>query len=132
MTRDAVKEVRRHFDASPEAVRDARQFLADTLGDRADDELTEALALTLSELATNAVVHAGTDFDVVIGTDGQVRIEVEDGSTDPPMPRTARETEAGGRGLQIVNDLCDRWGYHVVRNRKCVWCERDFPARDRS
>ena len=96
MAGDAVREVRRHFDVSPWAVREARQFLAATVGDRAGQELTEALALILSELTTNAVRHAGTDFDVVIGIDGHVRIEVEDGSTDLPIPRVAPEMALTG------------------------------------
>jgi anti-sigma regulatory factor (Ser/Thr protein kinase) len=122
-----VVEVRRHFDSSPRALRDARKFLAETIGDRVGDEENEALALALSELTTNAVVHARTDFDVVIGIDGQVRIEVEDGSTDLPRGRQADPMAGGGRGLQIVQQLCDRWGIHVVQDRKCVWCERDLP-----
>jgi anti-sigma regulatory factor (Ser/Thr protein kinase) len=130
MAGDAGIEVRRRFDSSPRAVREARQFLAETLGARVADEMGEALALTLSELATNAVLHAETDFDVVIKIDGQVRIEVEDGSTDLPVPRPAPELAPGGRGLQIVDRLCDRWGVHVVRDRKCVWCERDLDADD--
>jgi anti-sigma regulatory factor (Ser/Thr protein kinase) len=122
-----VVEVRRHFDSSPRALRDARKFLAETIGDRVGAEENEALALALSELTTNAVVHARTDFDVVIGIDGQVRIEVEDGSTDLPRRRQADPMAGGGRGLHIVQQLCDRWGIHVVRDRKCVWCERDLP-----
>src|SRR5918993_5475809 len=117
---------RRHFDATPAAIRDARRFLAETVGERAGDELTEALALTLSELATNAVVHGRTAFDVVIDVDGTVRIEVEDGSTELPVPRRPPETAPGGRGLQIVDQLCDRWGVHVLQDRKCVWCEVDL------
>jgi anti-sigma regulatory factor (Ser/Thr protein kinase) len=127
MAPDTTREVRRHFDSSPAAVREARQFLGATVGDRVGDEVAEALALTLSELATNAVVHAGTEFDVVIAIDGQVRIEVEDGTTDLPVSRPAPGMSVGGRGLHIVEQLCDRWGVHIVRDRKCVWCERDIP-----
>jgi anti-sigma regulatory factor (Ser/Thr protein kinase) len=120
-------EVRRRFDASPGALRDARQFLTETIGDHVGPEVNVDLALALSELTTNAVVHARTDFEVVITTNGQVRIEVEDGSTDLPVPRRAHPLADSGRGLQIVRQLCDRWGVHVMQDRKCVWCERDIP-----
>ena len=79
----------------------------------------------MSELATNAVRHAHTPFEVVVQTDGYVRIEVEDRSTDPPVRKPP--SEEGGRGLAIVEQLCDRWGVHIVREKKYVWCERDLP-----
>lgn len=128
MARDPVREVRRHFGASPRAIGQARRFLLDALGNRVSEEVAEDLALTVSELATNAVVHARTDFDVVICVNGKVRIEVEDGSTELPVPQTARQMAIGGRGLQIVDELCDRWGVRVLPGRKCVWCERDLPT----
>ena len=119
-------QARQHFGSTPAAVREARQFLYETLEERVDGTVSEDLALALSELATNAVRHAGTDFDVVVETDGVVRIEVEDGSTAPPVLRPARELATDGRGLQIVDHLCDRWGIHIANDRKCVWCERDL------
>jgi len=79
----------------------------------------------LSELASNAVRHAKSLFEAVVQTDGHVRIEVEDGSTDVPVPKAP--SIEGGRGLTIVEQLCDRWGVHIVREQKCVWCERDLP-----
>jgi anti-sigma regulatory factor (Ser/Thr protein kinase) len=86
----------------------------------------EDLLLALSEMATNAVLHAGTPFDVVLTTDGFVRVEVEDGSTRTPQRRSQSLSTPGGRGLDIIESLCDRWGVHVVQDRKCVWCERDL------
>jgi len=126
MTSDPITEVRRHFAATPEAVRDARQFLAETIGDRAGEEATQALSLALSELATNAVRHAVSDFDVVIGINGQVHLEVEDRSTELPVVGPPPGMAPGGRGLRIVDQLCDRWGVHLEHNRKCVWCELDL------
>jgi len=79
----------------------------------------------MSELATNVVRHAKTPFEVVVYTDGLVRIEVEDGSPESLNLKVA--SDEGGRGLTIVDQLCDRWDVHVARDRKCVWCERDLP-----
>jgi anti-sigma regulatory factor (Ser/Thr protein kinase) len=117
--------VRRRFEGTPEAVRDARAFLQTAIAGRVDPETQSALTLALSELASNAVRHARTPFEVVVETDGHVRVEVEDGSTDAPVGKAA--SDEGGRGLTIVDSICDRWGVHIVRDKKCVWCERDFP-----
>ena len=119
-------QVRRRFAATPEAVREARVFLQNVIAGRVDPEAQSDLTLVLSELATNAVHHARTPFEVVVETtNGHLRIEVEDGSTDAPVSKPP--SDEGGRGLSIVDQLCDRWGVHIVREKKCVWCERDLP-----
>jgi hypothetical protein len=97
-----VVEVRRHFDSSPRALRDARKFLAETIGDRVGDEENEALALALSELTTNAVVHARTDFDVVIGIDGQVASRSK--TARPTCPVVAKPTR--WRAVDAASTSC--------------------------
>jgi anti-sigma regulatory factor (Ser/Thr protein kinase) len=119
--------LRRRFPPTPEAVREARTFLKETLAKRgADEAAAEELVLALSELATNAVKHAGTPFEVVVETDGWVRLEVEDRSPDLPVSTPPSPTAESGRGLAIVDGVCDRWGVHVSHGTKCVWCERDL------
>jgi anti-sigma regulatory factor (Ser/Thr protein kinase) len=123
-----AETVRRRFEADPQSVREARRFVRETISSRATgaESAEDDLVLALSEMATNAVLHAGTPFEVVVTTDGFVRIEVEDESTEAPVRRSPSDGALGGRGLQIIEDVCDRWGVHVVRDRKCVWCERDL------
>lgn len=116
--------IRRAFAATPEAVRGARTFLQTAIAGRVDHASQSDLTLALSELASNAVRHAQTPFAVVVETNGHVRIEVEDGSTHPPVPTAP--TREGGRGLAIIDQLCDRWGIRIGRDTKCVWCERDL------
>lgn len=119
-------QVRRRFEATSEAVGEAREFLQTVIAGRVDPETHSAVTLALSELATNAVRHARTPFEVVVETtNGHLRIEVEDASTDAPVSKPP--SAEGGRGLSIVDQLCDRWGVHIVREKKCVWCERDLP-----
>lgn len=121
-------ELKRHFDATPQAVGEARRFLRAAVADCYADEVTADIEIALSELATNAVRHAGTAFDVRVTTNGHVRIEVEDGlPVNVPVVQPRSTTALGGRGMQIVTELCDRWGVHIVIDRKCVWCERDLP-----
>ena len=117
---------RRRFDATFEAVREARGFLRRATAGRVEPGAQSDLVLVLSELATNAVLHARTPFDVVVTTNGHVRVEVEDGSTNAPVRRVP--SDEGGRGLMIVEQLCDRWGVQIAGGRKCVWCERDLPG----
>ena len=119
------EQVRRRFEATPQAIREARVFLQSVIATRVGPGPQSDLTLALSELATNAVRHAKTPFEVVVETNGHVRIEVEDGSTEAPVPKAP--SDEGGRGLAIIEGLCDRWGVHIVRGKKCVWCERDLP-----
>ena len=119
-------QAQQRFDAVPEAVRDARSFLQAAFAGRVAPEVQSDMTLVVSELASNAVRHAQTSFAVNVAVNGHIRIEVEDGSPDPPAPRTP--SSEGGRGLLIIDVLCDRWGTDVRHEAKCVWCERDLPA----
>jgi PAS domain S-box-containing protein len=90
------------------------------------------MALMLSELATNAVQHAATEFEVAItlgalaeGTDGArwVRVAVSDEAPGYPAPEEPAADAPRGRGLLIVESLADAWGVEVQRGRpgKTVW-----------
>lgn len=123
-----ANEVRRRFEASPEGVRAARRFYREATAERVDPEIAADLDLALSELATNAVKHARTPFEVMIETNAHLRVAVSDGSTVPPVRRRPGPTDTSGRGLLILDAVCDAWGVHVVADGKCVWCERALPA----
>lgn len=87
--------------------------------------------LVVSELVTNAVVHARVRGREVatryVRLDGGVRIEVHDASDEPPVPRAPDDD--GGFGLYLVEQFADRWG---VADRggigKCVWAAVLDPA----
>ena len=85
-------------------------------------ERCEAARLVVSELVTNAVVHAGTmiELDVVVRED-VLRIEVTDSGTDRPNVWTEHDTS--GRGLPIVEALGHAWGVLDLGSAKTVWCE---------
>lgn len=91
------------------------------------------MLLVVSELVTNAVVHAGTSSALRLllphgRTPGAARVEVSDLSTCPPRRRHAKGEEVGGRGLELVSLLADRWGWEREGAGKRVWCELDRPA----
>jgi hypothetical protein len=57
-----------------------------------------------------------------------VRVEVADTSENPPAPRHAQRDETGGRGLELVDGLADRWGWRPEGAGKQIWCEVDRAA----
>ena len=77
----------------------------------------------MSELATNALLHAATNFEVTIHRDDAVRIGVIDHDPTPPVRRHAGPTDTSGRGLHLIEQLCTRWGVDAFDDGKCVWCE---------
>ncbi|MDB1087142.1 ATP-binding protein [Streptomyces sp. ACA25] len=100
-----------------------------------DGRRAETLVLLVSELVTNAVVHTGRPAVLRLGLGlpepgaaGTMRLEVVDGSSRPPQRRSAGGDDTGGRGLELVELLADRWGWHREGSGKRVWCEIDWPA----
>ncbi|WP_377270731.1 ATP-binding protein [Peterkaempfera sp. SMS 1(5)a] len=99
-----------------------------------DAPLCETLVLVVSELVTNAVVHTGCPavlrlvFPVGAADGPAVRVEVADASDAPPERRPAEGEALGGRGLELVDCLCDRWGWYPDGSGKRVWCEIDREA----
>jgi PAS domain S-box-containing protein len=127
----AGKTESRHFPAIPGSVGRARRFLLQHVP-AGGGEGPDLMALMLSELATNAVEHAATEFEVAItlgalaeGTDGArwVRVAVSDEAPGYPAPEEPAPDAPRGRGLRIVESLADAWGIEVQRGRpgKTVW-----------
>ncbi|MEG3631389.1 SpoIIE family protein phosphatase [Streptomyces poriticola] len=91
------------------------------------DRLTEDALVVVSELVTNAVVHAGTDVEVScrLEEDGSVVVEACDrhpsrapGGGAPERPYDEPEY---GRGLRLVAALCETWGITYRAGAKTVW-----------
>ncbi len=80
----------------------------------------------VSELATNAVVHAATTFRLSIErTDKLVRVEVLDGGGGHTHLRSPSNGDLHGRGLQLVDALSDQWGTTECGEQgKTVWFVR--------
>jgi anti-sigma regulatory factor (Ser/Thr protein kinase) len=124
-------EAVRGFVANLDAPRSARRFVVDELQSRGRDEhLVYEAALVVTELAANAVLHAGSPFVVTLAVGrGAVRISVHDGSTVLPAPRRKELMALSGRGLRLVDVLADRWGVEVAIGGKVVWVELADGAR---
>jgi anti-sigma regulatory factor (Ser/Thr protein kinase) len=117
-------------DAS--SVGKARRLLRNELAafDNADPDFADAAGLLVSELVTNAVVHARTDVTLHVAVRrGVLRIEVTDGSPVVPSARRPTALTGTGRGLQLVDHLADRWGVVKARKGKTIWFELAPSAR---
>lgn len=114
----------------PEQVAAVRREAVRVLHFWAVDELSWAVELLLSELASNAVRHARTRYDVTMAWDRHtLRVAVQDADRAPPRPRLhVAQAETGGRGLLLVTDVAARWGWTPTANGKIVWFELAAPS----
>lgn len=116
-------DMEREFAPDPGAARDARQFVLDS-GWSDDEEANLRLATVVSELVTNAILHARTPFTVKVRRlAGTIRVDVTDKSEEMPVRRPHNINEVTGRGLQIVEKLSDNWGVSKNSRGKTVWFE---------
>jgi anti-sigma regulatory factor (Ser/Thr protein kinase) len=123
-----MPDLTRVLPARPEGVTKARCELGEL---PLPDATREKLALVVSELVTNAVVHAGlTDADCVTlqvtCRADRARVVVHDGGAGfaaPPKPKRQGRFAPGGRGLFIVDALSDAWGVERDDEGCTVWCE---------
>lgn len=121
-------EVAREFPPDARAVGQARRFLRqalqDQLGDDPGSDLADLLLMVANELATNAVLHARTEFTVrlVVAPD-LVRVEVADDNSRTPQPCLAPADATSGRGLAIVDGSGLDWGVDRHGGGKTVWVQ---------
>ena len=107
----------------PTSARTARRFLRARLGEAgvADSRIDDA-ELLVSELVTNAVVHAGSAIALAVNVFAHaVRVEVEDGSPAHPVSYRAPDTSTTGRGWDLVRMLADAYGVADSRSGKVTW-----------
>ncbi|MCX4574898.1 SpoIIE family protein phosphatase [Streptomyces sp. NBC_01571] len=137
--------VRAALPGTPLAPGAARRLVREALADRAalalpgaetvGERLRDDAVVIVSELVTNAVVHAGTDVELVcrleIGDDGgpgvldAVIVEVSDHHPSRAVREDAAERPYGtpeyGRGLRLVSTLSEAWGITYRTGVKTVW-----------
>lgn len=114
----------RIFESSamqPDEITRARQLAVARLVEWGRQDAEDA-ALVFSELATNAVIHAGGAVRIIVIVADRVRIEVHDNDPTPPWMR-APGSSPGGLGLRIVEQLSERWGSRTTTTGKLVWAE---------
>ncbi|CAL9645814.1 SpoIIE family protein phosphatase [Streptomyces sp. enrichment culture] len=114
----------RRFPRWPESVAKARRFVRAAVRDVAPD-VVDTAELLVSELVTNAVLHARTDIEVSARVDsGTVRVGVRDRRPDRELLPQGCPAYAGtGQGLALVGRLASRYGVEAAADGKTVWFE---------
>ena len=123
--------------AGSRGVKDARRWVVGAFEGMGRSDLAECAEVAVSELVTNALLHGEPPIQVrVRGTQDHPRVEVRDGSSDPPrMPEHHHDHEdetlllTFGRGLDIVARASEAWGAEIEGQGKLVWFT---PARELS
>jgi MEDS: MEthanogen/methylotroph, DcmR Sensory domain len=114
----------RTFTRSPDAPRAARHFVLTVLDEWGAGHLRDDAALVVTELTTNAVLHARSSFRVVVSAaPASVRISVADDSPVAPGRQDFSLAGNSGRGLGLVSAVCRQWGTTHLEAGKVVWAE---------
>jgi anti-anti-sigma factor len=110
--------------ADASAPRLARTAIGELVG---EDPRREDLLLCVSEVVTNAVLHAGTASQLRVRTN-RTRILVEVTDRNPAMPlRRQHDLQAPtGRGLLLLDALTETWGTKPIEGGKIVWFELEL------
>ncbi len=133
--------VRWRFPATEVSVPQARRRLLDLMARIGGSGLEgiDVVALMLSELATNAVQHARTEFELEIAVTPEaalhrLRVSVTDQAPGMPVPQESTADAPNGRGLHLIEALADAWGIEVPCGRpgKTVWFEAPVGPRPTS
>ncbi|MEU7403447.1 ATP-binding protein [Streptomyces sp. NPDC044948] len=125
----AERRFRFELAAHPASPAQARRLTRARLNGWAVCEDTcDTAALVVSELVTNAIVHTASRHIVceLHDADDLVRIAVRDEGCAPGQPHPSADQQPEdehGRGLLLVDALCDAWGAHEHGPGLLVWAE---------
>lgn len=97
------------FPPHPDSVADARRFVVEALAAvrHVPQDVIDLAELAVSELATNVVCHASTNYHVIVEADDRLRIAVADYS---PRHATLLPTDESVHGLALLQAVDGRWG----------------------
>jgi hypothetical protein len=114
----------RSFPAELDSVRAARHVTAGLLDGETAQEVAELVAIVVTELASNAVLHASSGFTLTISRSPvAVRIAVRDDSPLVPLDDGRPFDIRTGHGLSVVTQLACAWDVEGLPNGKVVWAE---------
>ncbi|WP_327138334.1 SpoIIE family protein phosphatase (plasmid) [Streptomyces sp. NBC_01340] len=113
--------------SDPAFVSEARALATRKLSQWGLSDLEFTTELIVSELVTNAIRYGSTPIQLRLIRHNVLTCEVIDGSSTSPRLRHARITDEGGRGLFLVAQASQRWGYRYMSSGKSIWVEQDLP-----
>lgn len=111
----------------PRSVGKAREYARGRLLSWGLEPLVDTTELLVSELVTNALRYGEGDIRLRLLLDRTLVCEVWDSGLVQPRRRRARDTDEGGRGLQLVGLLSAAWGSRRTPRGKTVWFELPLP-----
>jgi hypothetical protein len=97
------------------------------------DDLLDTAVLLTSEVVSNVIVHTASAPAIGLARLGAgIRVTVVDESPVPPRRRWHSTTATTGRGLQMLQELADDWGWDPLGAGKAVWfvLRGDGPSTD--
>jgi anti-sigma regulatory factor (Ser/Thr protein kinase) len=111
--------------AEPRSPYLARAFASDVLAGLAPASTIDTVRLVVSEIVSNSVQHAASPVELTIRADRSVvHVEARDESSVMPRRRDRpRSDDERGRGLDLLEVLCERHGARRTGVGKTVWCE---------
>ncbi|PWV45089.1 serine phosphatase RsbU (regulator of sigma subunit) [Nocardiopsis sp. L17-MgMaSL7] len=129
---DALKVARREFPPAPETAAAAREFVHDTLLSWGVPDPFDDIILLVSELVTNAVIHADSALEVTVRrAEGSTEVMVTDSAPERAVPQagplavdtspSTGDERSGGLGLALASAIASSWGVSYGRNDKAVW-----------
>jgi hypothetical protein len=116
------------LEPNPKSVARARELTRERLVSWGLEALVDTTELLVSELVTNALRHGKGDIRLRLLRDRTLVCEVWDDALVQPRRRRARDTDEGGRGLQLVTLLSSAWGSRRTHRGKTVWFELPLPG----
>lgn len=111
----------------PRSVGRAREHARTQLVSWGLEPLVDTAELLVSELVTNALRYGEGEIRLRLLLDRMLVCEVWDAGLVQPRRRRARDTDEGGRGLQLVGLLSAAWGSRRTPRGKTVWFELPLP-----
>ncbi len=107
----------------------ARTAVREQLAKWGLQELVDTTELVVSELVGNALRYGNAPGELRLLRHERLSVEVSDSGPDLPQIQHADVSDESGRGLQLINMLCRRWGSCRTPTGKVVWAEQDLPVR---
>ncbi|MBH5335741.1 SpoIIE family protein phosphatase [Streptomyces pactum] len=110
----------------------ARQLAREQLDHWRLSDVADVTELVVSELVGNALRYGHGPGHLRMVRRHRLLVEVSDHGPDLPQIQHSTVSDEGGRGLQLVNTLCRRWGSCRISGGKVVWAEQDIVGSELS
>jgi hypothetical protein len=125
---DEMRDTSRAFAPVAASAPAARRFALGVLARAGHAAIAHDAALVVTELTTNAIRHARTDFTVTVHARREhIRVAVRDASRAMPVSRQGGTLALSGRGLQLIAGTATRWGGDQLPDGKVVWADLTNP-----